>query len=211
MKNLFEFIEKIIGGSAGPTVTFGLERNENDLPTLKKVSKVGVTCILKPLKGLEWNGQLIPFGASKKEVEMVMGNPAIVNKSYYYFENELRFDFDKKGNIEFIEFLGGIDGKLKPIIYDMSAFESSTDELKKLLREKNAGEVDDAEGEYSSSFLNISVGVYRDITPGDVQEMIEDMKADGIPTEGNEDLENDKRRANHWGTIGIGIAGYYKK
>ena len=40
--------------------------------------------------------------------------------------------------------------------------------------------------------------------------MIEEMKADGIPTEDNEDLAADIKRANHWATIGIGVAGYYR-
>ena len=41
--------------------------------------------------------------------------------------------------------------------------------------------------------------------------MIEKMKADGIPTEGNEDLEHDMQRANHWTTIGVGVVGYYQR
>ena len=41
--------------------------------------------------------------------------------------------------------------------------------------------------------------------------MIEEMKADGIPTEDNEDLAADMRRANNWATIGVGVAGYYRR
>ena len=59
-------------------------------------------------------------------------------------------------------------------------------------------------------FSNISIGVYREIRPADVLEMMEEMKADGIPTEDNEDLAADMRRANHWATIGVGVAGYYQ-
>lgn len=53
------------------------------------------------------------------------------------------------------------------------------------------------------------MGVYREAGPEDIAEMIEEMKADGIPTEDNEDLAADIKRANHWATIGIGGAGYY--
>ena len=74
----------------------------------------------------------------------------------------------------------------------------------------NDGEVDDNEQEYSYAFRNISVRIYRKIRPSDVAEMIEEMKADGVATEDNEDLANDMRRANHWATIGIGVAGYYR-
>ena len=64
---------------------------------------------------------------------------------------------------------------------------------------------------YSCAFLNISVGVYREIVPSDVMEMIEEMKADGIPTENNEDVAEEMRKANHWATIGVGVAGYYQR
>ena len=59
--------------------------------------------------------------------------------------------------------------------------------------------------------MDISVGLYREIRPQDVLEMIEEMKAGGIPVEDNEDLEADKRRAEHWATIGFGVAGYYER
>ena len=167
--------------------------------------------ILKPLEGIEWNGNFISLGCSKTEVEGVFGNPQLVGQSYYYFQNELRFDFDKNGKLEFIEFLGGVDGCLNPVIYGISAFVCNASEVEEILTEKNAGEVDDSEGEYSKCFLDISVGVYREITPSDVLEMEQEMEEDGIPTEENEDLEADRRRANHWGTIGMGIAGYYKR
>ena len=42
-------------------------------------------------------------------------------------------------------------------------------------------------------------------------EMIEEMKADGISVEDNEDVAQDMRRANHWATIGVGVAGYYQR
>ena len=35
------------------------------------------------------------------------------------------------------------------------------------------------------------------------------MEADGIDPNNNEDVEMDKRRANHWATIGIGSKNYY--
>ena len=68
----------------------------------------------------------------------------------------------------------------------------------------------DTERGYSLAFLNISVGVYREIQPSDVMELIEEMKANGISTEDNEDIAKDMRRANHWSTIGIGVAGCYR-
>lgn len=68
----------------------------------------------------------------------------------------------------------------------------------------------DPEQGRSISFADISVGVYRELRPVDVLEMIEEMKAAGIPTEGNEDVAADMKRASHWATIGVGVAGYYR-
>ena len=121
----------------------------------------------------------------------------------------MAIDYDDSKRIEFIEFLGGIDGLLHPVIYGVSAFDAHADELTDLLLRKNNGEVVDTEQGYSYAFPNIGVGIYREIRPSDVAEMIEEMKADGIATENNEDLANDMRKAMHWATIGIGVADYY--
>lgn len=123
----------------------------------------------------------------------------------------MAIDYGDDNTVEFIEFLGGIDGSLHPVIYGVSAFDTAADELADLLRQKNGGEIDDSEQGYSLCFLNISVGVYREIRPSDVTEMIEEMQSDGIPVENNEDIASEMRRADHWATIGVGVAGYYRR
>ena len=42
--------------------------------------------------------------------------------------------------------------------------------------------------------MNLSIGIYREMTPRDVEEMIAEMKAHGIPTEQNPNLEADKEK-----------------
>ena len=42
-----------------------------------------------------------------------------------------------------------------------------------------------------------------------VSQVIAEMEENGIPTRGNPDVERDRRRAEHWETIGIGLPGYY--
>ncbi len=149
------------------------------------------------------------LGMDQSAVEAVIGKGQLIGKRYYYYDSEMAIDYDDSKRIEFIEFLGGIDGSLRPVIYGVSAFDAHADELTDLLLRKNNGEVVDTEQGYSYAFPNISVGIYREIRPSDVAEMIEEMKADGITTENNEDLANDMRKAMHWATIGIGVAGYY--
>lgn len=164
-----------------------------------------------PLEKIVINGVPIYLGMEQSAVEAAIGKGQLVRKRYYYFENDMAIDYDSNKTVKFIEFLGGIDGSVHPVIYGVSVFDTLADELVKLLQQKNDGEIDESEQGYSYTFLNISVGVYRETRPSDVMEMIEEMKADGIPTENNEDVAEEMRKANHWSTIGVGVAGYYKR
>lgn len=169
-------------------------------------------CIeIYPLDRVVVHGIPIYFGMSQSAVEGAIGKGQLAGKRYYYYDNEMAIDYSHDGTVEFIEFLGGIDGSLHPVIYGVSAFDAPADELGDLLRQKNDGEIDDSEQGYSFSFLNISVGVYREIRPSDVAEMIEEMRTNGISTENNEDVASEMRKANHWATIGAGVTGYYRR
>ena len=164
-----------------------------------------------PLNKVRVDGVSVGLGMERSAVENAIGTGQLIGKRYYYYNNELAIDYNENGTVEFIEFLGGSEGYLQPIIYGVSAFGTNAEEVVELLKQKNDGEITDTEQEYSYSFSNISVGVYREIRPSDILEMIEEMKANGIPTEDNEDLAADMRRANHWATIGVGVAGYYRR
>lgn len=164
-----------------------------------------------PLEKVVFDGVSVCLGMERSAVENAIGTGQLIGKRYYYFNNEVSIDYSENGTVEFIEFLGGAEGSLQPTIYGVSAFGSDAEEVAELLKQKNDGEITDTEQGYSYSFSNISVGVYREIRPSDILEMIEAMKADGIPTEDNEDLAADMRRANFWATIGVGVAGYYQR
>ncbi len=129
----------------------------------------------------------IDLGMDKASVEAKIGKGEHIGKRYYYYNSEMAIDYDNDQNVEFIEFLGGFDGALKPVIYGVSAFDVLADKLIKLLKQKNDGEVYDQERGYSYCFLNISVGVYRETIP------------------------HGKHDAGHWSTIGIGVADYYQR
>lgn len=164
-----------------------------------------------PLDKVVIDGIPISLGEEQAMVDKAIGTGQFIGKRYYYYNNEMAIDYNADGKVEFIEFLGGIDGYLRPRIYGVSAFDTPAEELAGILGRENKGDVVDAEQGYSLAFLNISVGVYRETTPSNVAEMIEEMKADGIPTDNNEDIENEMRKANHWATIGIGAGGYYRQ
>lgn len=163
--------------------------------------------LLYPLDKAVIGDKTICLGMDKTSVFNVLGKGKSFNeKRYYYFNNELAINFDDKNNVEFIEFLGGIDGELQPVIYDVSAFEENADDLVEILKEYNNGEIDNSENGYSYGFLEISVGIYREFLP---EEVIEDAKNDNKSLD-DEDVMDDMRKASHWATIGIGVKNIYR-
>lgn len=167
---------------------------------------------MKPLVGIVWGNKEINFNDSKLTVKATLGTPeSVYENSYYYFYNELRIDFDKTDRVIFIEFLGGIESSTTPLIYGTKAFEVESEELYHVLEKENNGAIENSENGYSFIFYNSCVGIYREIRPEDVEEMIIEMRQNGIDNLNNEDLENDRKRAMHWAAIGIGKKGYYKE
>lgn len=164
---------------------------------------------LFPLDKVMIDGIAVRLGMDRSSVEAAIGKGQRIKNRDYYFGSEMAVYYDEDQRVEFIEFLGGIDGVLQPVIYGVSAFETSADELTELLTQKNDGDINDSERGYSYGFLNISVGVYRERIPSDVEDMIEDAEEDGEPLDDDETAE-EYRKADHWATIGIGVEGYYR-
>ena len=140
-----------------------------------------------PLEKIIIDNKEIMLGMNINEVQKLIGisdrgfsNCDGESCRHYYFDSELGLDFDESGLLEFIEFLGGIDGNLRPYLYGVSAFETSADELLKMIMEQD-DEVDDSEADYCYCFLNVSIGLWR------------------------QDNQN-----KHWDTIGIGVDKYYR-
>lgn len=141
-------------------------------------------------------------------IESLIGKGQLVGNRYYYYNNEMAIDYNDNKTVEFIEFLGGIDGKIQPAIYGVYAFKTNADELYNILCQKNCGNIADNENGYCYNFLNICVGTYRSSTPENVQEMIAEAEENGESMEA-EEIEYEMRQANYWATIGIGVEGYY--
>ena len=141
---------------------------------------------LYPLEKMVIDGKDIYLGCDRQTVTALLGNAEAVHEQYggetqrhYYYNSELALDYGKNDRLEFIEFLGGHDGDLKPYIYGMSAFDTKREELVRILSEHNDVAVDDGEEDFYS-FHGISVGVWA---------------------------ENDDD--DYWMTIGIGVKEYY--
>jgi len=163
--------------------------------------------LLYPLDKAVIGDKNICLGMDKSSVFNMLGKgESFDEKRYYYFNSELAVDFDDKNKVEFIELLGGIDGELQPMIYDVSAFKENADDLLEILKKFNNGEIDDSENGYSYGFFEISVGIYREFLP---EEVIEDAKNNNMSLD-DEDVMEDLRKALHWATIGIGVKNYYR-
>lgn len=164
--------------------------------------------VLLPKIGIEWNGKSLCFGQSRAEVDGLLGEPEMVRNSRCYYRNqELALDFDAEGKVEFIEFLGGAEGEVSPELYGLPVFRTDAAELLDLLSEH--GEIVDEDGGYTITVPELSIGLYREITPTDVEAMVRQMANMDVTALGEFDLDAEQRRANRWETIGLGREHYY--
>ena len=162
-----------------------------------------------PQMGIVLDGKTIRLGDTKADVERLLGEPDSVHKnSLYYFRSELHIVLDGAGRVEFIELMGGPDGKLQPVIFGLEAFREEPGAVARLLAEKNGPDIDDTERGYSFAFKKLSVGLYRQNTPENVEDMIEEAEDEGEPMD-KEDIAYEMRRT-HWATIGVGVENYYQ-
>ena len=167
--------------------------------------------ILLPLEGLDCNGLSLRFGDREEAAARILGEPTSRRGSRcYYLDGELALDFDAAGELEFIEFLGGVEGALRPMLYDRDVFETDADELLTQLLERNGDDVDDSEAGYSYILRALSIGLYRDLTPEDVNAMLREMLNVDLTQLGGIDIEQEQRKAHHWATVGLGRPGYYE-
>ncbi len=165
---------------------------------------------LLPLEGIELNGARISFGMSRGEAEAILGPAKDVRKNRcYYLDGELALDFDGEGTLEFMEFLGGVDGELHPMLFGQDVFAADADELLSMLSERNGPDIDDDEAEYGYSLRALSIGMYREITPADVDAMLLEMGSMKLESLGGIDVEEEMKKAHHWETVGIGRENYY--
>ena len=81
-----------------------------------------------PIDKVVFDNVSICFGMEKSAVEFALGVGEAIGNRYYYFNSEMAIDY-QEDKVNFIEFLGGVDGKLKPTIYGVSAFDVNFTEL----------------------------------------------------------------------------------
>lgn len=162
-----------------------------------------------PQTGIIVGGRTIRLGDTRADVERMLGEPgSVIENSLYYFQSELHIVLDKTNRVEFIDVQGGPDGTLQAVLDGVEVFQADPDAVYELLKGKNAGGAEENENGYSYRFLDLSVGLFRESIPKNVDEMIEEARADGHPLS-IEDIEYEKRRT-HWAAIGVGVKDYYR-
>ena len=186
--------------SSGNSIEFP---DENEDALIEDVSCAEII----PLEKVVINDISLPFGMPRNEVEALIGRGEAFKDFVCYFD-EIHIYYDRDDCIEFIEFVGGADGKIQPEIYGVSAFQVKADELVALLSEKNNGAVRGTADGYDLAFMELSAGVYRESTPEDAASIIEASKDDEYS---EIDTEEEWKKAEHWATIGAGTEGYYEK
>jgi len=167
------------------------------------------TIVLLPLEGIRFNDTAIPFGITRPAAEDILGPVQNVHRNRcYYLNGELALDFDGDGTLEFIEFLGGPGGTLSPELFGLPVFEADAQELQALL-EENGGPAVDVDGGYTVTIPALSIGLYREISPADIDELVRAMSKMDVTALGHVDLAAEQCRASHWETVGLGRKNYY--
>lgn len=163
---------------------------------------------LYPLEKVVLDGTSLALGMTRIAAEAALGKGECVGARCYYFNSELALDY-RDDRLMLIEFLGGIDGALRPTLDGLSVFDADADTLTALLRERSGGAFIDAERGYSYQFPSLGIGLYREAIPEEVAAMLEEAARDGAPLS-PEDIAYERRRAEHWATFALAGADYYR-
>lgn len=163
---------------------------------------------LYPLEKVVLDGTSLALGMTRIAAEAALGKGECVGARHYYFNSELALDY-RDDRLTLTEFLGGIDGVLRPTLDGLSVFDADADTLTALLRERSGGAVIDAERGYSYQFPPLGIGLYREAIPEEVAAMLEEAARDGAPLS-PEDIAYERRRAEHWATFALAGADYYR-
>ena len=175
---------------------------------------------IKPLLGIDIKsiGE-VKLGQSQNEVESLIGSASMSDtiafdntqtKRAFYEAYELRIDYSSNNEVTFIEFINGpFPEKTELRIYGVDPFKEGAERLIELLTIYNAGKIDESEAPHSYAFENISVGVWRQSVPSDIQELIDDKKEDNTYEIDKAWVNEELEKSNHFWTIGIGKKGYY--
>jgi hypothetical protein len=172
------------------------------------------TITINPLQGLDIAGVgRVDLGQSRSDLETILGEPVSGrsdDKRSFFEEYECIIYFDDADKVEFVEFITGpFPERVQLSPFGVDPFQIGADHLVALLSEKNDGLIDGKDGGYSYSFLNISVGIWRDAKEEDLKEWVEEKKISGEYEIDRKMIEEELAKSRNFWTVGIGVSGYY--
>ena len=163
--------------------------------------------IFNPHRGIVWSNGEIFLGDSEDKVQEISVNYEKHGTSYYITSHDLRVDMDENHTIEFIEFSRNQFGRIQASLCNVFVLEQEVSEVLRQLEQYTS--IEERENGYMYVLTELDVALWRERTEADVEGFIADMKADGIPVEGNADVEAEWNLAKYFQTVSIGRKGYY--
>ncbi len=181
-----------------------------DTNDINIVSKKIIEPVIRiiPTHGIE----IATFFMDRKMINERLGQPDLPNQPIDYYTNYgYHIHYNEKDIVTFIEIMGDMQSKFE--LYDHNPFTANTDELVKLLTEKNNGDTNLIEAPTSYMFLELGLGIFRSSTPEKYQAYMEQAKKDepeyfvnGTPEWMLENFEKTK----HFQIIGLGDKNYFR-
>jgi len=165
---------------------------------MKKIIK------LMPLEGiLIQNSLQIRLGMSDKELYNIIGKPDNkYEQEIFYDEYDIKIELDSFNKIEYIEILS--NEIINVEIYKINPLELYADQLIDLLKGKNGDDIFVESNGIGYIFNNISVRLWRESTPDDINDIIIESKQDGVYDEMKDEIMSDLEKSKKFTTIGIG-------
>lgn len=159
-------------------------------------------------KGIKINGEDIFFEMNINDIKL----DETVERSgstYYFFDNNLQIGTENQ-LIYDITCCIDEDSTLRPTFAGKSLYNLEADTMMELLSEELKENPVITENGHSYTWKRSDVSCWRQITPEEAQEELEESKEDGDYEEMKEDIEKDILRAKFFNTITIGIQGSYE-
>lgn len=156
--------------------------------------------IIKSHEGILIEGKKILLGETIEQAKQILGQGEKLDGIYYFEEGNIAI-FVENESINYIELRRSDELNMQVVFDNLDMFRIEKKELLQQLASKNfEPPVDDESGK---SFENLGISIYTGISEKEVEEMIEEAKADGVYEEMLEDIQRDMERAKYVETVGI--------
>lgn len=157
--------------------------------------------IIIPHEGILIEGKKVLLGATIEQTMQILGQCERLDDACYFEEGDIAI-FMENEFIDYIELRRSDNQNMLVTLDELDIFRTEKKEVLHQLASKNL-EPPVEDDESGKSFENLGISVYTSISQEEVEEMIEEAKADGVYEEMLEDIQRDMERAKYVETVGI--------